>query len=433
MDGTNGQWVIREVIGGTDTLRASVAGTIVKGTLYDVEVQVSGNLATLKVGGVVKTSYTFDGIQGGKVGLRIAQAHTHFKEMYLRTFVQVTKYYAFGGQRIAMRRDGGLFFLAADHLGTVSMVLDAAGSKVDESRHYPYGTERWALDGTFPTDYRFTGQLLDGSINLYFMGARQYSPALGRWISPDTIVPDSRNPASLNRYSYAYNGPLVFTDPSGHAPSDGCEYEGCLSDPDTWGLGFMAYLYENTDFGDPYDNPAGQLIARMFEFILPFGIEDRASINEIVTEAIAGAQSLKKQTTHGNGWYPIESDAELLVVSGAFIVAAESEAGDLLDGSGSRGTGGIPNRQRLGPDEAAVGPHTTFRRDARTGEINHYATYQPNPRSPSGFVEELRVDMTGRGHYNKVTGEFVEPPHLHSRSVPGGVARAEPWRWTLRR
>gem|GEM_PF-2371030 len=114
MDGTNGQWVIGEVISGTDTLRAGVAGTIVKGTLYDVEVQVSGNLATLKVGGVVKTSYTFEGIQGGKVGLRIAQAHTHFKEVYLRAFSQVTKYYAFGGQRIAMRRDHVLFFPATE-------------------------------------------------------------------------------------------------------------------------------------------------------------------------------------------------------------------------------------------------------------------------------------------------------------------------------
>jgi len=56
MDGTGQRWVIREVVDGTDTLRASVAGTIVKGTLYDVEVQVSGSLATLKVGGVVKTS-----------------------------------------------------------------------------------------------------------------------------------------------------------------------------------------------------------------------------------------------------------------------------------------------------------------------------------------------------------------------------------------
>jgi hypothetical protein len=39
---------------------------------------------------------------------------------------------------------------------------------------------------------------------------------LGRFISPDTIVPDPANPQSLNRYAYVGNNPLKYTDPSGH-------------------------------------------------------------------------------------------------------------------------------------------------------------------------------------------------------------------------
>ena len=34
--------------------------------------------------------------------------------------------------------------------------------------------------------------------------------------SPDTIVPDPTNPQSHNRYSYTYNNPLKYVDPSGH-------------------------------------------------------------------------------------------------------------------------------------------------------------------------------------------------------------------------
>jgi hypothetical protein len=43
---------------------------------------------------------------------------------------------------------------------TTSVVLGAQGDKVAESRHFPYGGERWRWpeDSTFPTDYRFTGQ-----------------------------------------------------------------------------------------------------------------------------------------------------------------------------------------------------------------------------------------------------------------------------------
>jgi hypothetical protein len=48
------------------------------------------------------------------------------------------------------------------------------------------------------------------------MGARWYDPALGRFISPDSIVPQPGNPQSLNRYSYVLNNPLKYTDPSGH-------------------------------------------------------------------------------------------------------------------------------------------------------------------------------------------------------------------------
>jgi RHS repeat-associated protein len=45
---------------------------------------------------------------------------------------------------------------------------------------------------------------------------RYYDPEIGRFISPDTIVPDPYNPQCLNRYSYCLNNPLKYTDPSGH-------------------------------------------------------------------------------------------------------------------------------------------------------------------------------------------------------------------------
>lgn len=55
------------------------------------------------------------------------------------------------------------------------------------------------------------------------MRARWYDPAIGRFISPDTIVPDPANPQSFNRYSYVNNRPLNFTDPSGHSCVDALE------------------------------------------------------------------------------------------------------------------------------------------------------------------------------------------------------------------
>ncbi|MBN1190562.1 MAG: RHS repeat-associated core domain-containing protein, partial [Dehalococcoidales bacterium] len=65
--------------------------------------------------------------------------------------------------------------------------------------HYsPYGyIASW---DTLPTDRQFTGQRLDET-GLYYYGARYYDHSIGRFISPDTIVPDPYNPQSFNRYS----------------------------------------------------------------------------------------------------------------------------------------------------------------------------------------------------------------------------------------
>lgn len=46
--------------------------------------------------------------------------------------------------------------------------------------------------------------------------ARFYSPQLGRFIQPDTIIPDQFNPQSWNRYSYVINRPVNLNDPTGH-------------------------------------------------------------------------------------------------------------------------------------------------------------------------------------------------------------------------
>ena len=90
-----------------------------------------------------------------------------------------------------------------------------------ELRYRAFGETRYngTPSGT-PTDYRFTGQRQDSGLGLYHMGARWYDPYLGRWLSPDSIVPDPANPQSLNRYSYTRNNPVKYRDPTGHYSED---------------------------------------------------------------------------------------------------------------------------------------------------------------------------------------------------------------------
>ena len=55
-----------------------------------------------------------------------------------------------------------------------------------------------------------------GSDPLYAMGARLYAPHLGAFTSFDTYAGEAQDPASMNRYLYAYANPATLIDPTGH-------------------------------------------------------------------------------------------------------------------------------------------------------------------------------------------------------------------------
>jgi RHS repeat-associated protein len=79
------------------------------------------------------------------------------------------------------------------------------------------------------TPYRYTGQREESGIGLYYYNARWYDASVGRFIQPDTIVPEPSNPQSLNRYAYVLNNPVRYTDPSGLANERGVG--GSIGDP----------------------------------------------------------------------------------------------------------------------------------------------------------------------------------------------------------
>ena len=117
-----------------------------------------------------------------------------------------------------------LYALYTDHLGSVVAVGTAGGSLVANSyaTYQPFGAFVSNPTGTNPsvTDRGFTGHKHNNTgtnnLGLIYMNARYYHPQLGRFVSPDTIVPEPGEPQSYNRYSYVRNSPMNFTDPTGY-------------------------------------------------------------------------------------------------------------------------------------------------------------------------------------------------------------------------
>jgi RHS repeat-associated protein len=164
-------------------------------------------------------------------------------------------YYMSGSQRVAMREQvvGGtntLYYLLSDHLGSTSATLNEDGIKIADERYAAWGTSRWS-PGDTPTRRLYTGQIEDVETGLYFYNARYYDPTLARFIQADTIVPNPNNPQSLNRYSYTFNNPVKYTDPSGHDVMlvSGWGTDGEYLDPADWEAWIRYYKGWETEEG----------------------------------------------------------------------------------------------------------------------------------------------------------------------------------------
>ena len=152
------------------------------------------------------------------------------------------------GVRVKKIRSNGvtesddLYYTYADHLGNVTALSDDNGNFVPGSLTLlrPFGSYR-VEPTTNPgiTDRGFTGHKEHIDLGLTYMNARYYIGYINRFLSPDPIVPNPRNPQSLNRYSYGLNNPLRFTDPSGFRE---CEFDGNCSPTPTFYTPFFNFM-----------------------------------------------------------------------------------------------------------------------------------------------------------------------------------------------
>ncbi|WP_405809444.1 RHS repeat-associated core domain-containing protein [Streptomyces sp. NBC_01520] len=185
-----------------------------------------GKLAELTEGNR-KTSYLYDAdgnllirraAGDGESVLYLGATEVHRSVTGGTTKKWGTRSYSAGGAVIAVRTNESgnqrLTFLAGDHHGTSGLAIDATTQAVVKRYFTPFGAARGTAAGNWPDDKEFLGKPADPGTGLTHIGAREFDPTIGRFLSVDPLLESDKH-QSLNGYAYAENNPVSLSDPTG--------------------------------------------------------------------------------------------------------------------------------------------------------------------------------------------------------------------------
>lgn len=188
-----------------------------EGRLTDVQTDESG--------GKTLAAYVYDA-DGNRLIARTATDTTLYlgsTEITLAkgaAAAKATRYYDLGNGNQAVRTDDNkLSFLIGDHHGTSELAIDAGDLSMQQRRSTPFGAPRGTQPTNWPGQKGFVGGTNDTSTGLTHLGAREYDPATGRFLSVDPVI-DPADPQQLNGYSYTENNPVTYSDPTGRTKCD---------------------------------------------------------------------------------------------------------------------------------------------------------------------------------------------------------------------
>jgi len=123
--------------------------------------------------------------------------------------------YLHGDDLLTQTRAGITSTFHADGLGSTRALSDNTGNPTDSYLYAAFG-EAGHIEGFTANDYLFTGEQFDPELNFYYLRARYYNPAVGRFSTMDSWRGNVFQPINLNKYLYVNADPVNAVDPSGN-------------------------------------------------------------------------------------------------------------------------------------------------------------------------------------------------------------------------
>ena len=172
------------------------------------------------------------------------------------------------------------YYVETDHLGSVTGIINTDKTYASKSSYDAWGRRRNPADWSYNniptpviTDRGFTGHEHLDRFGLINMNGRMYDPVVGRFLGVDPVVQAPDYSQSYNGYSYCWNNPLKYTDPSGYQ-LDGLTIYDLVNNLWNSGGGYWSslnpdyYLSYYHDY-DPYENSLLEYSAFQFLAKIP--------------------------------------------------------------------------------------------------------------------------------------------------------------------
>ena len=175
----------------------------------------------MRRGGTVTAAYTWLA-DGTKLGVRNGSGSDGFEYVgsliYRKSGGSLQLSEALFGEGVIRLNDNGtqeVNYFLTDHLGSVRVIVDGAGTVKERNDYYPFGARHVRSDYAQSTNrWKYNGKELQttGELGYLDYGARMYDTGLGRWFCADPL---SESTISQTPYHFCANDPLNLTDPDG--------------------------------------------------------------------------------------------------------------------------------------------------------------------------------------------------------------------------
>ena len=126
--------------------------------------------------------------------------------------------YTYGDDLLNQQRLEGVYHYHYDGLGSTRVLSDASGVETDRYVYKAFGELESQSGDETPNVYLFTGEQFDPNVQFYYLRARYYDQANGRFVGMDLFPGMTFEPSSLHKYLYVVGSPVDLVDPSGHFP-----------------------------------------------------------------------------------------------------------------------------------------------------------------------------------------------------------------------